>query len=556
MTLATPQSRESANVGRGPFAPALKEKMPKKVKPPPEATPEIDLRNVRPKTSKQLRRWISDYTGIKIPDQAVCSDHQSPWECFEAIHLKRPSIALILGSRGCGKSFLSALDTHLTSRSDPDHSTRILGGSKAQSVQIYHALREITQRHEGKKGGDSDSIARMKKDGATYVNGSEVEILAASPTSVRGPHVPSLKLDEVDEMDTDIRESAMGMCLGRKADPKKKRAKVDASVIMTSTCHRVHGPMSKLIEQAEAGSFPLYTMCVFEVLEKCPEERSGPGPGPTYSRCPECPISRYCLDVADGVQPKAKRSNGHYPIDSLIQKYKTTSVRVFEADYLCKLSSSEAAWFPDFTVEAHVSETAEFIHGLDVHLAVDTGVFTGAVFFQVVPADANPGSGDSIHVFADYLSEGKSAEANARALRDIATLRCRGERLKATTDPAGNSRNAVGPTVLAEYARAGLILNPWPLSKVADGLALLDSFVTPSVGSPQLQIHPRCAPLIQAMQCYRRAKRAGQWLDRPDDPQHPYEDLVDALRGGLKAHYPVGRVPKSNLHRVPANKVF
>ena len=530
--------------------------MPKKVNPKPGPTTEVDLRNVRPRTVQQLKRWIRDYTGIKIPDKAVCPDHQSPWECFEAIHLKRPSIALVLGSRGCGKSFLSALDTHLTSRWDPDHGTRILGGSKAQSVQIYHALRDIAARFEGKKGGDADAIAKLRKDGATYHNGSEVEILAASPTSVRGPHVPSLKLDEVDEIDTDIRESAMGMCLGRKADREKKRAKMDASVIMTSTCHRVHGPMAKLIEQAKRGSFPLYTMCAFEVLERCPPERSGPKVGSGYEKCPACPLKRYCLEVPEGTEPKAKRSDGHYPIDSLIQKMSTTSVRVFEADYLCRRSSSEAAWFPNFQVETHVSEAAEYSSNHHVHLAVDTGVFTGAVFFQVIQTQTNEGSGDAVHVFADYLSEGRSAEANARTLRDLAGLRCNGLLHHATTDPAGNSRNAVGPTVLAEYSRSGLVLNPWPLGSVADGLALLDSFITPSVGRPQLLVHPRCEDLIQALQCYRRAKRAGQWLDQPEDPQHPHEDLVDALRGGLRAKYPAGRIPSSNLDRVPARRVF
>src|SRR5690349_847339 len=103
----------------------------------------------RPRTERQLRDWIRDYTGISIPRRAVCPGHQSPWDCFRAVHLERPSIALILGSRGCGKSFLSALDTHLTSRWNPDHGTRILGGSKAQSEQIYRALREIATRYGG-----------------------------------------------------------------------------------------------------------------------------------------------------------------------------------------------------------------------------------------------------------------------------------------------------------------------------------------------------------------------------------------------------------------------
>ena len=168
-----------------------------------------------PRTPSQLKRWIRDYTGIKIPDRAVCPGHQSPWECFEAIHLERPSLALVLGSRGPGKSFLSALDTHLTSRWNPGHGTRILGGSRAQSEQIYRALREIAAEGEGRQGADADAIARLLKGEAIYRNGSEVAILAASSTSVRGPHVPSLKLDEVDEIDPDLREAAMGMCMDR-----------------------------------------------------------------------------------------------------------------------------------------------------------------------------------------------------------------------------------------------------------------------------------------------------------------------------------------------------
>ncbi len=495
--------------------------------------------------------WLRDHaTDIKLPRRAVCEGHHSPWECFQAIR-RRPSVALILGSRGSGKSFLSALDTHLTSREHPKHGTRILGGSKAQSEQIYRALREIATDFEGDAGTDAETIAKLRKDGAIYGNGSEVAILAASPTSVRGPHVPSLKLDEVDEMDTDIRESAMGMCMGSRRRRGATRDGLPASVIMTSTCHRVNGPMARLIEQAEAGDFPLYTMCVFEVLENCPDERSGPD----RERCPACPLHRYCYDVPDGVEPKAKRADGHYPIDSLIQKLRTTGARTFEADYLCKLSSSEAAWFPAFQPETHVSEDAEFKLGTEVHLAIDTGVFTGAVFFQV----RSKGEGDEVdevHVFADYLAEGLPAGRNAVALLELAKARCGGLIHHAVTDPAGNSRNPIGPTVLHEYKRNDLPLEPWPLAKVVDGLALLDSFITPTVGPPRLLVHPRCKALIEALRGYRRAKRAGQWLDRPEDPQHPHEDLVDALRGGLKARFPDGREQKWVMKRMLARKAI
>ena len=263
--------------------------MPKKVNPKPEPAAEADLRNVRPRTAKQLKRWIRDYTGIKIPDKAVCPGHQSPWECFEAIHLKRPSVALILGSRGCGQV------VPLGPRHPPDQplGPRPRDADPGREQGPVGADLPCAPRHRaaprGQEGGRRRAIAKLRKDGATYANGSEVEILAASPTSVRGPHVPSLKLDEVDEIDTDIRESAMGMCLGRKADRKKKRAEMDASVIMTSTCHRVNGPMARLIEQAEDGDVPALHDVRLRGPRTLPDERSGPKVE-SGTEVPDCPL--------------------------------------------------------------------------------------------------------------------------------------------------------------------------------------------------------------------------------------------------------------------------
>ena len=94
------------------------------------------------------------------------------------------------------------------------------------------------------------------------------------------------------------------------------------------------------------------------------------------------------------------------------------------------------------------------------------------------------------------------------------------------------------------------------MASVADGLALLDSFASPAEGPPRLRVHPRCAATMRAMSNYRRAKRGGQWQDYPEDPQHPHEDLVDALRGGLRDAYPEGRTARPTLARVPARQVF
>ena len=398
-----------------------------------------------PSSPDELREWVLDYTGVKIARNRVCTGHNAPWEFFWDLYHLRPSLALVLGPRGGGKSFLSALHTHLVSRFRPRHGTRILGGSLAQSEQIYRALRDAIYDGSGKRTSDADSITHLLKGQAHYRNGSEVSVLAASSRSVRGPHIPSLKLDEVDEITTDLREAAMGMCMDDRYGSK-------ASVLMTSTWHKVNGPMANLMERAAAGEFPLYTFCVFEVLERCPEERSGK----SLEKCPGCPLMKWCHDVPPGVTPKAKRSDGHYGIDALIQKVRSTSIRTFEADYLCKGPRTDGLWFPAFSEDSHVRDLAEYDRNLPVHLAVDSGVFTGAVFFQVAHVLSPTGPIDEVRVFADYLAENLPAEQNAYSLLGLARQHCNGRLDTISTDPAGGSRNPVGPTVIGEYERVGL----------------------------------------------------------------------------------------------------
>jgi len=502
--------------------------------------------DVKPKTREELTEWVKQFAGVKIAQTSVCVGHRAPIDFFSDFFLDPPSLGLVLGPRGGGKSFLSALNTHLVSRFNDRHATRILGGSLAQSEQIYRSLRDAIYYGKGDIWNDASSISRLLKGEVIYKNGSEVSVLAASSRSVRGPHVPSLKLDEVDEIPTELREAAMGMCMDDRRGAK-------ASVLMTSTWHKVNGPMADLMERASAGEFPLYTFCAFEVLEQCPDERSGK----SLENCPACPLVKWCHDRPEGELPKAKRSRGHYGIDALIQKVRSTSARTFEADYLCKGPRTDGLWFPTFGEDSHVRTLAEYDRGLPVHLAIDSGVFTGAVFFQVARLMTSTGPIEEIRVFADYLAENIPAEQNAYRLLGVAREVCNGRLDVISTDPAGGARNPVGPTVIGEYERVGLRpLRRWPLGTVADGLALVESFLHPAEGHSRLMIHPRCGSTIRALQNYRRAKRGGQWQDYPEDPQHPHEDLVDALRGGLRLCFPEGRALQPTLARVPARQVF
>ena len=97
-------------------------------------------RHLRPSTRRQLWNWVHAYLGVSIPVRAVCAGHTALFDLFARQFLERPSLALWHGPRGSGKSFLSAIETHLTSRFNSRHGTRILGGSLSQSEQIYEAL--------------------------------------------------------------------------------------------------------------------------------------------------------------------------------------------------------------------------------------------------------------------------------------------------------------------------------------------------------------------------------------------------------------------------------
>ena len=494
-------------------------------------------------------------TGIEVARSAVCHDHHAPWDFLKTTFYDRPKVCLALGGRGTGKSFLSALSTHLTNRWNPNHRVRVLGGSMAQSYQIYEAMQKVVHEMELRVGREHREFEALLRDKGIYPNGSEVAILAASSTSVRGPHVPTLLLDEVDEIANELRESAMGMCMNLHG--------MSASTIMTSTWHRAGGPMTELVERGNRGEFPFFKFCLFEVLERCPETRSGEN----LEHCPACPLKKWCHDVPKGTSPKAKRSGGHYSIDSVIQKLMTVSTRLFEADYLCSGPHPDGIWFKDFDIATHVTDQAKYEPGQRYYLAVDSGVYTGAVLFHVhmKPVEM-PGATlqlpsrtvmvPEVHVFGEYLKENLSASKTAHALLNLMQTHCGRDADRRWTDPAGENRTPFGTTVLDEYTNHGLTLEPWPRDRVLDGLAQIESLLAPAQGPPRLFFHSGCRKLIEAMKSYRRKKVRGQWDERPEDPQHPHEDLIDALRGGLMAELPKHVSGVSQLDRVSFNKVF
>jgi hypothetical protein len=223
------------------------------------------------------------------------------------------------------------------------------------------------------------------------------------------------------------------------------------------------------------------------------------------------------------------------------------------------LEISEGAWFPRFDPSnpQHVSAAADWDRRFPVHLAIDCGIsrHCAAVWFQCRSTYAGAAKAQ-VTVLGDYHAEGLYSEANARAiLRRGEELLAGGRPDSVRLDPAASARSGVGPAAFGEFASVfgDRFLARWPCHHVQDGLDQVEVLLDHGL----LQVHPRCRLLISAFQNYSRKRSVGgEYLDVPVDPQHPHEDLMDALRGGIRDRFPEGRAEGPRLRRKHISEVL
>ena len=159
-----------------------------------------------------------------------------------------------------------------------------------------------------------------------------------------------------------------------------------------------------------------------------------------------------------------------------------------------------------------------------------------------------------IVVFGDFYSSGSYSAATAAAVKARADELAHGRLDVVRLDPAANARTGIGPAAYSEYERifGPRVLGRWPVHPVVDGLDQIEILLD----SGCLVVHPRCTHLIAAFQGYCRARRGGMLLDYPAETLHPHEDLMDALRGGIRDAFPEGRRIQPQLRVVHASRMY
>lgn len=220
---------------------------------------------VKPTDRDQLWTTVKTLWGIEIPRVACCADHCAPFDAFADAYFAVHPITVWHASRGLGGKSMLLATLALTEAAVLGTKTNLLGGSGEQAERVlkYMYGDEIPKvmwdapkapKYLVRGGYDKGAL---KKE-TILNNGGYIRALMASSRSVRGPHPERLRLDEVDEMDLDIFDAAMGQTMAVRGIP--------AQTVCSSTWHNADGTMTEILRRAEKKGWPLYQWCYKENL--------------------------------------------------------------------------------------------------------------------------------------------------------------------------------------------------------------------------------------------------------------------------------------------------
>jgi len=450
------------------------------------------------KSDIDLKLLLKSGLGLVLSDKVNCKTegHSSPFSFIADLFFMRVNDALVWANRSGGKSYNGGLLSWLRSTFRKDCGTKILGGSFEQSQKSYKAINDLWARTE--------TILYLLRDApmATktfWKNRSHVEILTASPNSVRGAHQQCLLLDEVEEMEFEIYEASL-------SQPQSGFG-LPASTVILSTMHKRYGMMNYLMQNYKAMGMKLYAWCIWEVVENCKD---------AGYECSTCPVSTICPSK------EIKHANGHYPISDIVKKMHQLSARAFATEWLCQSPSREGLVYKNFDDEEKNVTTQGYDESRPVELGIDWGGTNpfAVLFFQEF---------DGIYVQIDEIYVG-----NTRNSVVIAEARSRPYWHNIRGGWADNAR----PDLIAEWNEAlkevykfgrPTIVGEEKIS-ILEGIDILDSMICPMSGNPTFKVNKFNCPntLMEYVNYhYQELKLEKNVREEPVDS---YNHALDATR--------------------------
>jgi len=460
------------------------------------------LRRMRPGTRENLRNYVKVFLGVDVPDRCICPGHSSPmdylWHSFAAdsglstSRQIRNADAVVWANRAGGKTELAAVATLLDAIFKPDCQIRILGGSGEQSGRMYEYLTRFL------RGGFEESLAGpVRKGKCRFANGSAVEVLTQSATSVRGQHVQKLRCDEVELFDDDVFAAAKFTT--------QSTDRITAAMELISTMHRPYGIMQREVSAAMSSGVPVFKWCLWETIEKC-----------TGRNCSQCPLSGDC-------RGRAKSACGYLRIDDCITQMRRSSRAGWESEMLCIKPSLDNVVFSEFDPAVHV-RPVDYNPNLALYRTLDFGFINPFVCLWI-QADHD----GIVRVIDEYVRSRATIDAHAEQV--TARTPCPEEKVTATfCDPAGAGSNDVTGTSAVRELRTLGIATRYRRSSILEGIELIRRAIRCGDGRSTLVISPRCPRLIEALQCYHYPDASQAAAGELPFKDGVYDHPIDALR--------------------------
>lgn len=468
-----------------------------------------NLRETRPTTRQELRHYVKIRLGVEVPDRQICPGHSSPmdylWHSFsydfagrtkehgsQADPPVRNADAVVWANRAGGKTRLAAVATLLDAVFKPHCQIRILGGSGEQSLRMYEYLAAFTRQ-----GYEELLAEELRKGRCRFTNGSAVEILKQSATSVRGTHVQKLRCDEVELFREEVFAAAKFTT--------QSTDEIVAAMELISTMHRPYGLMQKEVAAATAAGVPVFKWCLWETIEKC-----------TGRNCSQCPLSGDC-------QGRAQSAAGYLRIDDCITQMRRSSRPGWESEMLCIRPSRDNVVFGEFDPVLHV-RPVDYDANLPLYRTLDFG-FVNPFVCLWIQVDHE----GTVRVIDEYIRSRSTIDVHASEIK--ARTPCREEQVAATfCDPAGTGHNDVTGTSAVRELRSLGIVTKHRRSAILEGIELVRRAIRSGDGRSSLVIAPHCSRLIEALQCYHYPDTGRTALGELPLKDGVYDHAIDALR--------------------------
>jgi hypothetical protein len=315
----------------------------------------------RPETDDELHEWFKKSVGINIPRVAATPDTNAPFEWVSDLFFGREDSALVIGSRGSGKSFLAALLIFAICYWFKDIECMTLGAIEIQAKRVYSHVKSFQMKAEEKLGDNKVKSSQMSE--THYKTGAKYEVVTSSLSAVNGPHSQFVHRDEVELMDREVYKESLNIEKSKKLDSGET---LKTRTLLTSTRKRSDGLMQSLIDdclkaekEGRKPPFKIYNTNIYDVIENQPNCRAANPDLPEEEKCNcnqvvsgewEPGKARTFEDCCGGVLNKA---DGFTPIEDAHNIFAKSPKALWEAQQENKRPYTEDVSYPLFAKQRH-----------------------------------------------------------------------------------------------------------------------------------------------------------------------------------------------------------